>query len=808
MQIKIKIILSFLLLFLIYFLSKDFFILNVYAQSADTSDGDISSIVSILEVIVQFFYIIIRPFISIAGASLSNEFVYGSIFNLDGTLYIFWNMMKNFANYIIAFVFLISIFFYFINYKQDGFNPKSLIPKFLVATVGIQASWFLLAALIDLSTVMTYSIGGLPLTVLDNFKEDEEALMLPVMRMEMGDQGLGGITKSDRTLFYTNPGNSETYATCVTDGQEIDRDYLNENSGSLQEQLDQFDGNYNLNTQGCVFSNRLYGQGGGNNWNDDRDGLIEAGNNLCDPSGDDCYSIKEFTDSVKGFSGPLYTLFGSLSNIADLGVSGVGGGGGAEVGAYSIIAMMKIIIFLALIIPLLTLTIVLIIRGVLMWLIIALAPLLVVSWTFGFNISGSSDKYSMSSVLSLIFLPVIVAFAVSISIIFLTVLNNTLKVGDFQGSTGALAVLGLEKNVDDAGEEKGQEICFKIPLGDEKETNICFNSPENAVGISPFLDILGWIVVNLFAVALMWSIIFAALKSAKLTSGVVNWVDGISKEAFKTAPVIPTPWGSQSIGSLGRVGESLSKQPGQIISRQYAESGIQDTMRTLEGTFSGTNSQGIQNFKNSVKKPGYDSSTFTQTASSAIGAGQHIGDIQEDVLSELKDKDKSGMFNSANSLTDIAQDPDMRSHYNSNYGNIDNLLSQTNRSDGKTLLSEQELKEVYFNLENNMISNGYDKKLSIDGNRIYKSKDGRKFYHFSGENMDVKLIGNLDLDYVDKSKANEFINKIYNIDVDNYKSNLEKLGFKIGDDISIKGEKYIIQDTGSGINFEKEDPSS
>lgn len=41
-----------------------------------------------------------------------------------------------------------------------------MITKLLLAGIGIQASWFLIGALIDLSTVATVGIGALPLQML------------------------------------------------------------------------------------------------------------------------------------------------------------------------------------------------------------------------------------------------------------------------------------------------------------------------------------------------------------------------------------------------------------------------------------------------------------------------------------------------------------------------------------------------------------------------------------------------------------------------------------------------------------------
>jgi hypothetical protein len=43
-----------------------------------------------------------------------------------------------------------------------------IIKTTLIAGVLIQASWFLMAALVDVSTIATYAVGGLPLNVLKN----------------------------------------------------------------------------------------------------------------------------------------------------------------------------------------------------------------------------------------------------------------------------------------------------------------------------------------------------------------------------------------------------------------------------------------------------------------------------------------------------------------------------------------------------------------------------------------------------------------------------------------------------------------
>lgn len=51
---------------------------------------------------------------------------------------------------------------------EQGKKAFDVIKKALVAGVLIQASWFLMGALIDISTIATYSIGGMPISILQS----------------------------------------------------------------------------------------------------------------------------------------------------------------------------------------------------------------------------------------------------------------------------------------------------------------------------------------------------------------------------------------------------------------------------------------------------------------------------------------------------------------------------------------------------------------------------------------------------------------------------------------------------------------
>ena len=70
----------------------------------------------ILETILKVIYIFLWPFLALAGLALDNGLVYGSYFQLDSALFTFRNIIKNFANFALGFLFLRSILKYIFNF--------------------------------------------------------------------------------------------------------------------------------------------------------------------------------------------------------------------------------------------------------------------------------------------------------------------------------------------------------------------------------------------------------------------------------------------------------------------------------------------------------------------------------------------------------------------------------------------------------------------------------------------------------------------------------------------------------------------
>lgn len=772
MNTKTKILLSiiiFTFLLVAIFYDPSFLVNTVFAQwteqaseAARTAQQSNTDFVWLLESFVKFLYIITRPFLTIAWFSMSNEFVYGSVFFIDDSIWTFWNMMKNFANYIIGFLFLMAVFLYFFNYKQDTFNPKALLPKMLIATIGVQASWFILAALIDISTILTYALWWMPLTILEKIETDWEPVMMPIMRIDW-TEWLQWLSEDRTALFFTAIWTDTAYATCEIDWSKIDADSLNARAWTLQESLQTFWTNYPLDLDNCVIWNRLFRNQNTDNFYD-RALIVKAEEVWA-------ITIKEFSDNLKWFTGPMYTLFWSLLNVSDMSISAMWWNSNS-IWSYTVLALMKTLMMFALIIPLLTLAVVLIVRWVILWMIIALSPLLTISWTFWFNI-WSSEKLSLWSVLWVIFLPVVAAFAISISIIFLTLLNNTLWTWA-ESKTWIYKSLNMEAPIPEENWDV-KNICVKLPVWEEaNRPKMCFWVPNQDLWISPFLDVFSWFIINLFWIAVMWSIIFAALKTSKLTWWIVNWVDNISREAFKTAPILPTPWWAQSIGSLQKSAAHLAEQPSRIQWDQFRKGWLLDTIESFQWKLSWDNTERLNSFNNKVSwewSSNFDWRWFTSAATNAVWNWRNIESVSSNVLSQIKSRPEFANKN-IESLMDIATNPELRSLFNNNYWNIDELVTYTRRQDDAQRWWRQSIRR-------NQISIWLREKLMWSNSLIWKIWDTEYFkdnwfvYAFMWNWEDLSLVSETNLSNVDQ--VTTLLRSIWAADVENIVYNINKV---------------------------------
>lgn len=129
--------------------------------AADTTNDTSSLLNTITNALDDIIRIAARariPLAIIAGKLMTNEFVYGSFMHMDKYLWTIWNIMKNFANFGLAAMIIIWI----IQYMKEWKSPQKVIISALIAGVGIQASWFIVGWLVDISTVLTSTIASFP----------------------------------------------------------------------------------------------------------------------------------------------------------------------------------------------------------------------------------------------------------------------------------------------------------------------------------------------------------------------------------------------------------------------------------------------------------------------------------------------------------------------------------------------------------------------------------------------------------------------------------------------------------------------
>lgn len=108
---------------------------------------------------------------SIAGELMTNEVIYGKAFYLSEVLFKFWQFMRTLALYALGFLMLYKVWETFVKW-WDVSSLWSTAVKALVAWALIPMSWWLIAALIDLSIIATAAVSALPLNAMEQLRTE------------------------------------------------------------------------------------------------------------------------------------------------------------------------------------------------------------------------------------------------------------------------------------------------------------------------------------------------------------------------------------------------------------------------------------------------------------------------------------------------------------------------------------------------------------------------------------------------------------------------------------------------------------
>jgi len=212
--------------------------------------------------------------------------------------------------------------------------------------------------------------------------------------------------------------------------------------------------------------------------------------------------------------------------------------------------LIKAGVAIALFFPLIALAAVLIARIGMLWLFIATSPFLVLMESFKDTIKMEkiTKVLSLSNVTGIVFAPVITVFALSISLIFLTALGSSLKSPDAQVTKDIqtnLTIVPIATN-----DPNSQTI--KVWSASQLE----FKNFDRGGG----LDWFSRLIVNFFAIGLLRTIVFMAIKSNSLGKAIWEKVQNFWSNMFQTMPILPI-WSDGAKVGLGSMWKVLREAP-------------------------------------------------------------------------------------------------------------------------------------------------------------------------------------------------------------------------------------------------------
>lgn len=550
---------------------------------------------SVINMISQIVYIFIRPLLVIAWTALDNTLVYGKFLNLDAALWDIWNIMKNIANFALWFVFIFAVVknlfktsFWDGNPLQDAVK---VVKSTLISWVLVQMSWFILGTLIDLSTILIYAIWGLPLSMLWSY--DADAADVPIMELHANlDESdwsffhyysYGWYNFSPCFVIDNTDENSDIKLPLHKWKYIAWRDYLylswDKTFDTWYCTLDWYPYRYvepddffcwdwvggiycytkSWNTLGKMnadYKQNLVTYIKNLSWDSleaqkQNCFIISAYGTWCELSSDTWthywaisfkddifasaqWKMDSLLESSKWRVWPLITMYSSILKVQELLVNPWN----TSTMSSLFWALINTFFVVLLFIPIAILAILLIIRIWFLWVTIAISPILILI-NLGpdpINKLWKNDifkKFTMKEVFMRIFSPIVVVFAVSLSIIFLTTINAS-KPGD--DNKQFLDSLWIQQNCDSSAENWGSWNTANPPENCRYLVSWLVDLKINLSGFNHWKDVFVWCLMMMlsvgivrffmkFAISMMWD----------------KW-----KELFKTAeklitnyPIIP-----------------------------------------------------------------------------------------------------------------------------------------------------------------------------------------------------------------------------------------------------------------------------
>ena len=531
--------------------------IQVQKQTQDKAkqQEDLAEKVKAFQTFWQALYTITWPLIVIGWKFMDNNVVYGSFIWMDSLLWQIWNVMRTFANYIIWFILIFSIFTLFLWWKLEQFNPIKIIPQLAIAAVLVNASWFLVWAMIDVSNVMTYAVGTLPLQMANKKTVGDQ--VVPKFGMKLQDNGANA--------FQVWIMDGKTLLPFCEYKPSTNWDLIAKSNCAFEYKWKY----YAYNSWDTINTNKL--------WT-----LIQSKN-----------TFSEIQKKLWWMTWILWTMYASLLNIWST----------VSYPSWSWVAMIWDVIFklfflLALIIPLFTLAVILIVRAVFLWMFIVVSPIIFLFTPIKNFEKVLWEKWKLTNLVSLIFLPVVVVFALSLSFVFLSYLKfEKTSISDtfWVNLTWSKAIIPLDW-------KDGQH-----------KITISYKWNDSASLFANMWNTFAWLIENIFAIAFMWIIVFSAFKTSKLTSWIASSINKFSLSMAKAAPVAPFA-GWQSISSLWQWISQGKALPWKRQSDQYTQK-LKPLIDELQSKMAWSEQENIDNANKTMVAPTTKIAGWTSVAS-------------------------------------------------------------------------------------------------------------------------------------------------------------------------------------------------
>lgn len=556
----------------------------------NNNNGTVQAITDIFELILKVLYLLLRPLLAIAGASMDNTLVYGDIFYLDKALWQFWQMIRTFANFALGFIFIASIIisFFGAEKKFEKISVKTIIKKLFLAGILINMSWFIVAALLDLSTVLVFSLGAMPLNVIREDVQTEEGLgkvrYLSTHSFYNQDTSLNtSRDQVEHSIVYSCPWPvvsewlpATYYLPCKVQANKLpphgaeDENQTRENRRKQYADAWEGIGDWevwdNINDNYCVYWYDLIEMEAGALLTSQKVQQLRDAAKV-ELEAQNCSTIDTLMEKAKGMTWPLYTLYATILHMWEVGVT---------INNKTVVEkwlefLMRVVVALALFLPLVALAVVLVMRAVILRLVIAFSPLLVLIYVFGFKTFGG-EKGKVENIIGLIFLPVFAVFAVSISILFLSLIwrieliddTDSCKTDTFSRMTWAPIECDKVTHVK----------CYSL----FNITKLCLTESQSNTW-SNIISTLSWLTVNFFWVALMRTIIFFVLTSDKIVWWIAGKIEAFGKWLAGSTPIIPLPMGMTSLWALNQARKDMESAPERLASQQFNQ-GLNEYMES------------------------------------------------------------------------------------------------------------------------------------------------------------------------------------------------------------------------------------